>query len=133
MHRSISNGETNEQYAGALTILANIYVAKKEYKVAEAKYIESNGLLKIVYGEDHMMYGIGLTNLAGLYGDIGKYKKALNILNEGLEILNKDPYFDKTAYNNLRYNNLPSIYQGLGRLEDALEIEKESLNYIEKN
>lgn len=126
-------GETNEQYAGALTILANIYVAKKEFKVAEAKYIESNDILKLVYGEDHMMYGIGLTNLAGLYGDIGKYKKALNILNEGLEILNKDPYFDKTAYNNLRYNNLPTIYQGLGRFEDALEIEKESLDYIEKN
>jgi len=126
-------GETNEQYASALTILANIYIAKKEYKRAEAKYIESNNLLKTVYGEDHMMYGIGLTNLAGLYGETGNYKKAFNILNEGLEILNKDPYFDKTAYNNLRYNNLPSIYQGLGRLEDALEIEKESLEYIKKN
>ena len=126
-------GETNEQYAGALTILANIYIAKKDYKLAEAKYIESNDLLKIVYGEDHMMYGIGLTNLAGLYRETGNFKKALNTLNEGLDILKNDPYFDKGSYNKLRYNNLPSIYQGLGRLEDALEIEKESLDYIERN
>ena len=126
-------GETNEQYAGALTILANIYIAKKDYKLAEAKYIESNDLLKIVYGEDHMMYGIGLTNLAGLYRETGNFKKALNTLNEGLDILKNDPYFDKGSYNKLRYNNLPSIYQGLGRLEDALEIEKESLDYIKRN
>lgn len=125
-------GETNEQYANALTILANIYINNKAFKLAEEKYIESNDLLKIVYGEDHMMYGIGLTNLAGLYRETGDYEKALKILNKGLEILKDNIYFDKTAYNNLRYNNLPSIYQGLGRLEDAIEIEKESLNYIER-
>ena len=138
MEKAISSlkalyGETNEQYVNGLNILANIYLDNKAYKLAEEKYIESNKLLKIVYGEDHMMYGIGLTNLAGLYRQTGDYKKALNILNNGLDILKKDPYFDKTSYNNLRYNNLPSIYQGLGRLEDALEIEKESLNYILKN
>ena len=123
-------GETSEPYATGLTILANIYVSNKSYKLAEDKYLESNELLKNTYGENHYMYGIALTNLAGFHREIENYNKALETLNKGLVILKDNPDFEQQYYNNLRYNNLPGIYQGLGRLEDALKIEEESLNYI---
>jgi len=126
-------GETSESYATGLTILANIYINIQEYKLAEQTYIESNNLIKSTYGEHHYMYGVALTNLAGFYREIENFKKALDILNQGLIILKDNPEFDQQYYNNLRYNNLPGIYQGLGRLEDALTLEEESLNFIKTN
>ncbi|BAO74633.1 CHAT domain-containing protein [Winogradskyella sp. PG-2] len=126
-------GEKSEPYGTALTILANIYVSIKSYKLAKDIYLESNEIIKTAYGENHYLYGIALTNLAGFYREIEDYKNALNKLNKGLVILKDNPDFDQQYYNNLRYNNLPGIYQGLGRLEDALIIEKESLNFIKLN
>ncbi|AFU68176.1 TPR repeat and CHAT domain containing protein [Psychroflexus torquis ATCC 700755] len=127
------HGETSEQYATGLSILANIYLRNKVYKLAEEKYLESNEVLKNMYGENHYMYGIALTNFAAYYRKIENYKKALETLNEGFAILKDNPEFDQQYYNNLRYNNLSEIYQGLGKLEEALAIEEESLNYIKIN
>lgn len=126
-------GETSEQYATGITVLANIYIANKNYKLAEAKYLESINLSKNSYGEEHYMYGVTLTNLAGFYREIGNNKKALEILNKGLDILKDNPEFDQVYYDNLRYNNLPEIYEGLGRLEESLELHEESLSYIKNN
>ena len=126
-------GDKSQEYATALTIMANIYVGTKTYKKAEEIYIESNDLMKSSYGDQHYLYGIGLTNLAGFYREIGDYKLALQILDQGLNILKDNPDFDQRYYNNLRYNNLPEIYQGLGRLDDALKIEEESLDYLRRS
>lgn len=126
-------GDNSQEYAACLSYLGATYLENEIYDKAESCYIKSTEISKNIFGENHYNYGVALTNLAGYYNDISNFNKALEILNKGLEILKDNPEFPQQYYDNLRYNNLPNIYKGLGRFQDALEIEKASLEYIDSS
>ncbi|WP_338378607.1 CHAT domain-containing tetratricopeptide repeat protein [uncultured Flavobacterium sp.] len=125
-------GEKSEEYVLILSILGGVYLDLKQFEKAKNTYLESQSLAKEIYGENSIEYGVTLTNIAGAFLKVAEFNMALRYVTEGLDILKKQPTFPEVYYNNLRYNNLPFIYEGLGRFDEALAVYEESLNYIKK-
>lgn len=122
---------TNQEgYPELLSYLASAYLETGQFKLAEPCYLESTNIVKQNFGENDINYGVALTNLAGFYKDISEYKKALAYFNQGMDILVDKPEFPRQYYNNIRYNYLPFIYEGLGEIHKAIEINTEALTYI---
>jgi CHAT domain-containing protein len=125
-------GELSQENATLLSVLGNIYLNLKEFDKAKETYFESQSLAKQFYGENSINYGVSCTNTAAVLLKVSDFNTALLYINEGLEILKNQAEFPKVYFNNLRYNNLPFIYEGLGRYDEALSIYEESLHYISK-
>jgi len=125
-------GPSSAENAQVLSLLGSIYLDLEAFDKAKETYRDSQALAKKIYGESSINYGVSCTNTAAAFLKMADFNTALLYMDEGLAILKNQAEFPKAYYNNLRYNNLPFIYEGLGRFDDALTIYEESLNHIKK-
>ena len=125
-------GEESQENAILLSLLGSIYLDLKQFEKAKETFTKSQSLAKEIYGEDSINYGVSCTNTGATFLKVSDFNTALKYVNEGLEILKNQTEFPKVYYDNLRFNNLPFIYEGLGRYDEALLVYEESLDFIKK-
>lgn len=123
-------GEDSHDYMTILIILGGIYMDLKQFDKAKKTYMDSLELARTVYGDTSAYYGMAYTNIASVFREASDYNSALEYFNKGMAILKDNPEFPEVYYNNIRYNSLSVIYEGLGEYDKALELHQESLNYI---
>ena len=124
---------TDETYLQLLNYLAIAYTETQQFLLAEKTYTELMTVAEKTLGATSIDYGIILTNVAGFYKDTYQFLKALSYFEAGMKILEPEPSFPANYKQNLKYNNLPFIYEGLGRFEEALDWQKQALKDVIDN
>lgn len=84
-------------------------------------YQNSLRIFRKIYGDNHPDIGTCCSNIGGVYGDLGDYFKALDMLQKGLNILleNFGENHPKVASN---YSHIGSLYTKQGDYTKALEM-----------
>jgi len=120
--------DNEERMAAAINNMGNVYVdegdslqvALSYYQTAYKIYEKEGSLLNQVFVKE----GLGC-----VYGELGNYKKALEILREGLKtaIENKYGYYIIQLY----YEDLATVYEKMGEIDRAYSAYKNFKTYLD--
>lgn len=131
-------GDKTENYANALSNLANVYfdaavhADESYYKLALEKNLEAEKIYMAVVGTDHHAYGNCLNNLSLCYLQLKDYPKAEECKLKALTIIEKS-----VGKNHYRYPayliSTYGLYRQTKQLDKAEKNIKEALSLVERN
>ena len=125
-------GEKTENYANAVSNLANVYFDAGYYKEALERNLQAKDIYKEVVGEEHQAYGNCLNSLSLCYLYFKDYKKAEECKLKALSVIEKS-----VGKNHYRYSayliSTYELYRKTQQLQKAEVNLKEALNLIERN
>ncbi len=88
--------------------------------------------VRLLYGERHAHYAKALELLGKLEQDEGRYDRAIDLLNQGLQVLNALSSQRESASQALALNNLANLLRKAGRLEEAKSTAIKAVNMAVK-
>lgn len=110
--------------------LAVLQERRGDYKGAADAFEEAREVFELKFGTKHQHYGTVTSNLARIYGRLGRLDEAETLYLEAIEIAEATAYPLKAAY---RLKSLARVYHGLDRLDDERQcLEKARTIYIEE-
>jgi tetratricopeptide (TPR) repeat protein len=115
------HGEEHEEFATAISWLANVYQAEGRYAEAEPLIKRAIAIYEKALGPEHPEVAIALNNLAELYRAEGRYPKAEPLYKRALTILEKALGSD-----------LAELYRTQSRYAEAEPLYKRALAIKEK-
>lgn len=134
--------ETHPLRVGALNNLANVYkYLKQDFSKARAYYIEALRLFEEAR-EDSLSINIKGTlyqNLGQISNEEGDFDASADYLKKAIQLFEKDwiTYLNKKTPTHLKLSdirqNLARVYHQRNRNDEALQLMKEALTYIEGN
>jgi tetratricopeptide (TPR) repeat protein/class 3 adenylate cyclase len=114
-------GADHPDTAASLNNLANVFLAKGEFSLAEPLFLRALTIREKVMAAEHPDTAASLNNLAGLYQNQGRYEQAENLYLQALTIREKVLGMEhRDTAGSL--NNLANVYRATGRygLAEAL-------------
>lgn len=112
-------GKKSIEYARSSANIATTYTALDQFEKAEQFAIEAKDVMEMIpdYNEN-AVYASIINNLGGLYFEMGKYDKSINVFLETKKIREKIFGKEHPAYAAICYN-LSTLYQQIGQFEKA--------------
>jgi tetratricopeptide (TPR) repeat protein/tRNA A-37 threonylcarbamoyl transferase component Bud32 len=121
-------GEEHADTLGTMANLAVNYTNQGRYAEAEALQLRTLGILRRVLGEEHPNTLGTLTNLGLLQNSMERYAEAALTLETSLTIKRRVLGLEH-PWTRLALNGLATAYAGLGRVDDALALQRELLEW----
>ncbi|MCO5380743.1 MAG: tetratricopeptide repeat protein [Methanosarcina barkeri] len=122
--------ETEELFKWFIKV-SNPFNKAAFWQLITPMYEEMLQLLKAKLGPEHPSVANSLNNLAGLYDNMGEYKKALSLYQRALEIVEKTLGSEHPVVA-ITLNNLAGLYDSMGEYEKALPFYQRALEIKEK-
>jgi tetratricopeptide (TPR) repeat protein len=106
--------------------LARFYKGQSLWQEAEAWEIACRDFAVSHFGDRHLDTATSLNNLAELYRSMGRYKSALPLYEQALEI-HQSVLGDRHPDTATSLNNLAGLYRSMGRYKSALPLYEQAL------
>ena len=122
---------TEEDLPEPFERLGMYYFGLLDYDRAQHWHEQCSALAETRFGQDHIGYSTGLSNLAELHLYLERYTEALPLLQEALEHMRRN-LPDDHPYIAVQLNNLAQWYQRQESYDEALPFAEEALEHMRR-